>query len=228
MDRRYRYSTSRCPVLIADFQNTSNDTTFDGTLEPIVKLALEGAGFITALDRAGIRRSLDVRPPDVLNERAAQDIAVKNGVGVILAGSIGRQGSGYSISMKVTQAVTGNVMTTVSNRASSKDQVLSVATRLADSVRESLGGDTSDDKQRFAMDTLSATSVDAVRDYAAGMIAFSNSKFEEARRQIAESRRSRSEVRHGLDGPGNGRRSTWTSRRTPSNMPRWQCSTSTR
>ena len=51
-------------VLIADFQNQSNDPTFDGTLEPIVKLALEGAGFISALDRAGIRRSLDVRPPE--------------------------------------------------------------------------------------------------------------------------------------------------------------------
>ena len=173
-------------VLIADFQNQSNDPTFDGTLEPIVKLALEGAGFISALDRVGIRRSLDVRPPDVLDERAAQDIAVKNGVGVILAGSIGRQGSGYPISMKVTQVVTGNVITTVSNRASSKDQVLSVATRLADSVREALGGDTSDDNQRFAMDTLSATSVDAVRDYAAGMVANSNSKYEEARQHFSK------------------------------------------
>ena len=86
-----------------------------------------------------------MRPPDVLDERAAQDIAVKNGVGVVLAGSIGRQGSGYSISMKVTQAVTGKVIDEGSNPASSKDQVLRVATRLADSVREALGDDTSDD-----------------------------------------------------------------------------------
>ena len=40
-------------VVIADFQNRSTDPTFDHTLEPILKLALEGAGFISAYDRAG-------------------------------------------------------------------------------------------------------------------------------------------------------------------------------
>ncbi len=40
-------------VLIADFQNGTGDPTFDGTLEPILKLAMEGAGFISAYDRNG-------------------------------------------------------------------------------------------------------------------------------------------------------------------------------
>ena len=173
-------------VLIVDFQNLSSDATFDGTLEPIVKLALEGAGFISAYDRAGIKRSLDVQLPENLDEPAAQAIAVKEGVGIILAGSIGRQGNGYSVSMKATQAVTGTVITSVSDRAAGKDQVLSVATRLANSVREALGDDTSDETQRFAMDTLSATSPEAVRDYAAGMLAISNSRFEEARQHFSK------------------------------------------
>ena len=51
-------------VLIADFHNGTGDQTFDRTLEPILKLALEGAGFISAYDRNGIRRSLGVRPPE--------------------------------------------------------------------------------------------------------------------------------------------------------------------
>ncbi len=58
-------------VLIADFQNGTGDATFDRTLEPILKLALEGAGFISAYDRNGIRRSLGVRPPETLDEQAA-------------------------------------------------------------------------------------------------------------------------------------------------------------
>ena len=173
-------------VLIADFQNQSGDTTFDGTLEPVVRLALEGAGFISAYDRPQIRRLLEVRLPERLDEPAAHDIAVKQGIGVVLAGSIGRQGSGYSVSMKATQAVTGAEITAVSERASGKDQVLSVATRLANSVREALGDDTSDDAQRFAMYTLAATSPEAVRDYAAGMIANSNGQFEEARQHFSK------------------------------------------
>jgi eukaryotic-like serine/threonine-protein kinase len=173
-------------VVIADFQNLSNDPTFDGTLEPIVKIALESAGFISAYDRAGIRRSLGVRPPEKLDEHAAQEIAVKQGVGVVLSGSVNRQGAGYAVSIKATQAVTGNIITNATNRASNKDQVLGAATKLANTVRKDLGDDTSDDAQRFAMDTLSATSVEAVRDYAAGQVAISNSKFEVARQSFSK------------------------------------------
>ena len=116
-------------VLIADFQNATGDPTFDRTLEPILKLALEGAGFISAYDRSGIRRSLGVRPPEQLDEQAALALAVKQGVNVVLAGTVERQGSRYAVSVKAIQAVTGNVIATATDRASSKDQVLSVGDR---------------------------------------------------------------------------------------------------
>jgi Flp pilus assembly protein TadD len=167
-------------VLIADFQNGTGDATFDRALEPMMKLALEGAGFISAYDRAGIRRTLGVRPPDKLDERAAQEIAVKQGLGVVLSGSVDRQGSRYGVSVKATQAVTGNVIASATERASSKDKVLGVATSLAARVREALGDDTSDSKKRFAMDTLSATSLEVVREYAGAMEALSRSKNSEA------------------------------------------------
>ena len=163
-------------VLIADFQNKTGDATFDKALEPMMKLALEGAGFISAYDRAGIRRTLGVRPPDKLDERAAQEIAVKQGLGVVLSGSVDRQGSRYGVSVKATQAVTGNVIASATERASSKDKVLGVATSLASKVREALGDDTSDSAKRFAMDTLSATSLEVVREYAGAMEALSRSK----------------------------------------------------
>ncbi|HSP90601.1 MAG TPA: protein kinase, partial [Vicinamibacterales bacterium] len=167
-------------VLIADFKNGTGDPAFDRTLEPMLKLALEDAGFISAYDRLGIRRTLGVRPPDTLDEQAAQEIAVKQGLGVVLSGSIDRQGSRYGVSVKATQAVTGNVIATATERASSKEKVLGVATSLASRVREALGDDTSDSAKRFAMETLSATSLEVVRAYAGAMEALSRSKFDEA------------------------------------------------
>ncbi|MDQ3348920.1 MAG: serine/threonine protein kinase, partial [Acidobacteriota bacterium] len=79
-------------VVIADFNNGTGDPTFDQTLEPMLKIALEDAGFITAFDRTAIRRNLGVRPPESLDERAAQEIAVKQGLGVIVSGAILRKG----------------------------------------------------------------------------------------------------------------------------------------
>jgi eukaryotic-like serine/threonine-protein kinase len=173
-------------VVIADFQNGTGDSAFDRTLEPVLKLALEGAGFISAYDRAGISGQLGVRPPEKLDERAALEIAVKQGLGVVLSGSLERQGSGYAVSVRATQAVSGTVITSAKNRASNRDQVLSTATKLATAVRKALGDDTSDSVQRFAMDTLSATSLDVIREYAPAVEALANGRFEEARQRYSK------------------------------------------
>ena len=51
-------------VLIADFNNHTGDEVFTGTLESTLKLALEGASFIGAYDRARIRE-LGLKPISV-------------------------------------------------------------------------------------------------------------------------------------------------------------------
>lgn len=172
-------------VLIADFQNGLGDPAFDHALEPVLKLALEGADFVSAYDRLGIARSLGVRPPEVLDERAALEIAVKQGVGVVLSGTLARQGGQYAVSVKATRAVTGEVLATATETAGTRDAVLGVVTSLAARVRQALGDDTSGAAQRFAMDTLSATSIEVVREYAGAMDALSRSRFEEARQGFA-------------------------------------------
>ena len=52
------------------FQNKTGDPTFDHTLEPMLKLALEGAGFISAYDRTGIRALSERRPTSWTRRRA--------------------------------------------------------------------------------------------------------------------------------------------------------------
>ena len=167
-------------VVIADFENRTNDPAFDRTLEPMLKRALEGAGFISAYDRSAISRTLGVPAAEKLDEMAARELAVKQGLGVVLSGSLDRQGSGYGISVKATQTVTGNVIASARGRASSKEQVLEAATRLVTTVRKALGDEASESAQMFAMASLSATSLDVVRHYAAAQEAASNGKFDEA------------------------------------------------
>ncbi len=171
-------------ILISDLQNHTGDVTFDGTLEPMLKLALEGASFISAYDRNGIRRSLGVTPPPTLDEQAGRQIAVKQGVGVVLSGALTRDGERYGIALKAAESVTGNVIVSASANAAGREQVLGVAAALGNRVRSALGDETSDSAQRFATDTLSATSLDVVREYAVAMQALSMSKFEDARRSF--------------------------------------------
>jgi len=173
-------------VVIADISNHTGDAIFDGTLEPMLKIALEGAGFISAYDRTQMR-ALGVQPiPTKLDELAARKIALGQGLGVIVSGSLDRQSNGYVLSLKASQAVTGNQIGVVEQSAPNKDQVLSAVTKVASSVRTALGDATSESAQRFAMETLSASSLESVHEYTVAMDAISNGKYEDARRSFSK------------------------------------------
>ena len=183
----YIYWVTRPPVqhdpvsvVLADFANTTGDTGFDGTLESMMKVALEGASFMTVYDRAGIRRNLGVTPPEKLDERAAQELAVRQGVGVVLSGSIAPDGRGYRLSIKAVRAATGEIITDLDQRAQDKDRVLATAGDLATDIRQALGDDTSESAQRFAMVTWTANSLDVVHEYAIALQAVSNTDYEQA------------------------------------------------
>ncbi len=66
-------------VVIADLDNRTGDPAFDRTLEPMLRRALEGAGFISAFDRNRITPLLGVQPPERLDEMAAREIARQAG-----------------------------------------------------------------------------------------------------------------------------------------------------
>jgi serine/threonine protein kinase/tetratricopeptide (TPR) repeat protein len=173
-------------VLIADLQNQTGDAGLDGTLEPVLKMGLESAGFITAFSRTQLRRDLGVVPTDRLDEVGAREIAVKQGLGVVLSGSIAPRGTGFRVSLKSTRAVTGDVIRAVEANASDRNHLLSIVTSLATTMRKALGDASSDAAQRFAMETLSATSLDVVGHYADAMEAVSNNRFDEARQSFSK------------------------------------------
>jgi tetratricopeptide (TPR) repeat protein len=167
-------------VVIADLQNDTNDPTFNHTLEPMLKRALESAGFISAYDRTEIRRAFSIDPPDTWDEAAARELAIKQGVGVVLAGAIAPQGNGYQLSLRASETVSGREIATTQQRASGKDQVLDVATQLVATIRTALGDETSESAQLFAMKSLSTASLDVVAHYAAAVEAQSRGRTEEA------------------------------------------------
>jgi eukaryotic-like serine/threonine-protein kinase len=168
-------------VLVAEFTNHTGEAIFDGTIEPVVKLALEGAGFINAYDRTQLRSLGAQAVSGRLDETAARRVAVSVGLGTVVTGSLDRRNEGgYSLTIKATQAVKGDTMASAEEIASNKDQVLFTATKLAGAVRKALGDNTSESAQRFSMESLSATSLEAIHEYAAGVELMSNGKYDES------------------------------------------------
>jgi tetratricopeptide (TPR) repeat protein len=173
-------------VFIADFTNRTGDSSFDSALEGVTKLALEQAAFISAFD-SGQANNLGVAADnadkdnadgialsDGIDELEAQTIAQRQGIGFFVSGSLEQQDSRYVIAMKARESVSGKTLYEDTATAASKDKVLTATTNLAAAVRAALGDDTSDSTQRFAMEKLSATTLEAVREYATAMELLSN------------------------------------------------------
>ena len=172
-------------LVIADVQNKTGDATFDNAIAQTLRRALEDASFISAYDRSKLPNLGVTRVPEKLDEVAARELAVKQGVGVVLAGSIAPYRDGYEISVRAMQAVTGNEIVNTSGRASNKDGVLEATAKLMARVRKVLGDRTSESDQLFAMRSVSASSLDVVSQYAAGQEATARGKWEEARQKFS-------------------------------------------
>ena len=134
----------------------------------------------------GCAATFGVAAPEIFDEVAARQLAIKQGLGVVLAGSIAPRGSGYDITVKATEPMTGKVITSVPRRAANKDQVLTAVTRVVTSIRNALGDETSDSAQQLAMKTISTTSLEVASHYAAAMNAQSRGNAEEALASFAK------------------------------------------
>ena len=170
-------------VLVADFVNQTGDQVFDGTVEPMFNVALEGASFINAFDRNQARKLAAKLPnsPDKLTEDPARLVAMSQNISTIITGELSKASNGYTIRAKAIDALSGKVLADAEVTASSKDDVLSAIPKVAVPIRKALG-DTTPASVQFdeVAGGFTATSLDAVHMNALGVEQQFAGKFEEA------------------------------------------------
>ena len=192
-------------VVIADFQNTTGDPTFDHTLEPMLQARAR-------------RRQLHQRVrPDAESERRSAcrppDEARRSG-GARARGQAGRRRRPRRFDRPQRQRLRHlgqshsdgdreRDLTSAKTRASSKDQVLGAATKLVD--RRSARRSATRRRTRlscFAMRSLSTTSLDVVSHYAAAIECAVQRQVRGRAAELLEGGGAGSEVRPRLPGPG--------------------------
>jgi tetratricopeptide (TPR) repeat protein len=153
-------------VLVADFQNSTGDNVFDGTLEPTFALAMEGAGFISSFSRGDARKAAETLQPGAnkLDQNLAMLVAKSEGLDVVLSGAILKTGSGYRVQAKAVKVSTGETIQEKTADASNKQDVLRAAGKVAGPIRKALG----DTTPEAAAETYSSSSIEAAQAYAKG------------------------------------------------------------
>ncbi|HEX6502859.1 MAG TPA: protein kinase [Terriglobales bacterium] len=155
-------------VLVADFQNGTSDPVFDGSLEPSFNLALEGASFINAFSRGDAHKAAAELKPGTasMDEELARLVAQREGVGIVVSGSILPGSKGYKITARAVDAVSGKILFSDDASVQNKDEVLHSVGVLAAEVRKALGDSTPESAQLLETATYSSTSLEATREFA--------------------------------------------------------------
>jgi tetratricopeptide (TPR) repeat protein len=166
------------PVLIANFDNRANDPLFEGTLEQALGIGIEGASFITAFPRRdALRVAAQIKAGSTLDESVARLVANREGIKVVLSGSIEPKGARYALTLKAQQP-DGTVISNLTATASSKNDVLGAVGSLASRMRRALG-DTAPPKPG-EIETFTTVSLEAAHAYALGQENLATDKLAEA------------------------------------------------
>jgi tetratricopeptide (TPR) repeat protein len=153
-------------VLIADFVNRTGDPVLTGTIEQSLGIALGAASFIETYPRQDAQRiAAALKAGSTLDDATARMVSRREGIKVILTGSIEPSGSRYTLTVKAEDPATGKVLATATDRASSKDDVLKGVGALASKMRSALGETPSESAKLAAVETFTAGSLEAARDF---------------------------------------------------------------
>ncbi len=153
-------------ILVADFENKTGDTVFDGALEQPLTISMEGASFITTYPRAGaLRLAKTLSNATRLDAASARPVAFREGVKYVLAGSVASAGGKFQLQVDALDPQSGKAVRSATATASSKSDVLGAVGALASKMRSGLGDTTSESAKLAAAETFTAGSIDAMREY---------------------------------------------------------------
>jgi serine/threonine protein kinase/tetratricopeptide (TPR) repeat protein len=158
-------------IIITDFKNQTGDTDFDESLEELLRIGLEGSSFLSVYDRPYARRFANETDPGSFGQispQMAQMICTREGIDVIVDGSIEKSGEEYIISVKVLDPVENDEKASATRKIKKKDDVLKAAEYLSTRLRKKLGDIQPESAKVFAQETFTSNSLVALNAYARG------------------------------------------------------------
>ena len=169
---REKMLTDKDKLVLADFENTTGDAVFDGTIRQALAVQLEQSPFLSLVSDATMRQTLQLmnQPPDArLTPDVAQQLCVRTGSAAVLNGSIAKLGNQYVLGLRVTICRTGDSLIDEQVTADGKEEVLKALAQAASFVRKRLGESAGTvQKYNMPLEQVTTPSLEALHAYTLG------------------------------------------------------------
>jgi tetratricopeptide (TPR) repeat protein/TolB-like protein len=158
----------REPLVLADFENRSADSTLGPSLTEAFRVDLSQSPTVRLLDPSGIadalqrmERSAGVAFPATL----ARELAEREGIKAVVTGQIDPVGKGYVLSASLVGASDGKVLTAVRETAQSDGELLGAIDRLSKKLRERVGESLVSIRENAPLQQVTTGSLVALKKY---------------------------------------------------------------
>ncbi len=134
--------TERDTLVLADFNNTTGETIFDGTLKEALRVQLEQSPFLNVLSDQKTRQALVYmgRPQDTkLTAGIVREVCLRIGSKAFVGGSISSLGDHYVVLLQAVNCHTGEAVGNEEAEAESREKVLRALGDAARKLRTRLG-----------------------------------------------------------------------------------------
>ncbi len=159
--------TEKQTIVLSDFNNSTGDPVFDGTLREGFTVQLEQSPMLSLVSDQRIRDTLRLmnRPPESrLTAEVAREVCQRTDSAAMLDGSVALLGSQYVLTLHATNCTTGDILDTEQVPAARKEDVLRALSTIASSLRGHLGeAVASIDKLDTPLDEATTSSLDALK-----------------------------------------------------------------
>ena len=159
-------------LLITDFENTTGEIIFDGLLEQALNIGIESAPHVMSYQRNVAELIAAELQPGAqgLPAEAARLVAVREGVDLVLSGSVARTDGGrFDLEVSALDPVSGEVGFRVTEQAAGTEAILAAVGTLAENVRDALGDPTLVRAEAATTETFTAASLAAASAYIRGI-----------------------------------------------------------
>jgi len=158
----------RQPIVLADFENRTRDSTLGPTLTEAFRVDLSQSPTVRLVDPSAVSEALTLmRQPEhaTFTPALAREVATRGGMKAIVTGQIDPVGRGYVLAASVVAAADGRVLTAVRESAADDAGLIPALDKLSRQLRERIGESLVSIRANEPLADVTTSSLEALRDY---------------------------------------------------------------
>ncbi len=165
--------TDKDTIVLADFDNKTDDPVFDDTLRQGLSVELQQSPFLSLISDRQLQQQLALmgQPKEArLTPDVALQVCERTASAVVLEGSIASLGSQYVLGLRARNCNTGNILDQEQIQAAKREDVLNSLSEIARKLRTRLGESRATVAQHSTpLADATTPSLEALKAYSTGM-----------------------------------------------------------